>query len=163
MGIFKFMSSSSSSVSSFSCVSPSGNPSYRFVVDPKINNADNPIDTGIDLLAGDTFATIVYGQIDIGLQDYPGPNGPGGILDQENSAVINPATEEPWAEVADGDLTVQATVSEDITGAIADSVNYTVEEKRRTSELELSPIGYTPKYHSKRPGSKADKHGAVAG
>ncbi|HJW56674.1 MAG TPA: methyl-accepting chemotaxis protein [Burkholderiaceae bacterium] len=33
-------------------------------------------------------------------------------------------------EVADGDLTIQATVSEDITGAIADSVNYTVEELR---------------------------------
>jgi twitching motility protein PilJ len=32
--------------------------------------------------------------------------------------------------LADGDLTVQATVSEDITGAIADSVNYTVEELR---------------------------------
>jgi twitching motility protein PilJ len=31
-------------------------------------------------------------------------------------------------ELADGDLTVRATVSEDITGAIADSVNYTVEE-----------------------------------
>jgi twitching motility protein PilJ len=33
-------------------------------------------------------------------------------------------------EVADGNLTVQATVSEDVTGAIADSVNYTVEELR---------------------------------
>jgi twitching motility protein PilJ len=33
-------------------------------------------------------------------------------------------------EVADGNLTVQATVTEDITGAIADSVNYTVEELR---------------------------------
>jgi len=33
-------------------------------------------------------------------------------------------------EVADGDLTIQATVSEDITGAIADSINYTVEELR---------------------------------
>ncbi len=33
-------------------------------------------------------------------------------------------------EVADGDLTVHATVSEDITGAIADSVNYTIEELR---------------------------------
>jgi len=30
--------------------------------------------------------------------------------------------------LADGDLTVQATVTEDITGAIADSVNYTIEE-----------------------------------
>jgi twitching motility protein PilJ len=31
-------------------------------------------------------------------------------------------------DLADGDLTVRATVSEDITGAIADSVNYTIEE-----------------------------------
>jgi twitching motility protein PilJ len=35
------------------------------------------------------------------------------------------------AQVADGDLTVQARVTEDITGAIADSVNYTIEELRR--------------------------------
>jgi twitching motility protein PilJ len=33
-------------------------------------------------------------------------------------------------DLADGDLTVRATVSEDITGAIADSVNYTIEELR---------------------------------
>ncbi|MFD0668799.1 methyl-accepting chemotaxis protein [Ramlibacter sp. MAHUQ-53] len=33
--------------------------------------------------------------------------------------------------VAEGDLTRQATVTEDITGAIADSVNYTVEELRQ--------------------------------
>ena len=32
--------------------------------------------------------------------------------------------------VAEGDLTQEATVTEDITGAIADSVNYTVEELR---------------------------------
>jgi twitching motility protein PilJ len=31
-------------------------------------------------------------------------------------------------DLADGDLTVRATVTEDVTGAIADSVNYTVEE-----------------------------------
>jgi twitching motility protein PilJ len=31
-------------------------------------------------------------------------------------------------DLADGDLTIRATVTEDITGAIADSVNYTVEE-----------------------------------
>lgn len=34
-------------------------------------------------------------------------------------------------KVADGDLTVQARVTEDITGAIADSINYTIEELRR--------------------------------
>ena len=33
-------------------------------------------------------------------------------------------------DLADGDLTVTATVSEDITGAIADSINYTTEELR---------------------------------
>ncbi|HTJ96235.1 MAG TPA: methyl-accepting chemotaxis protein [Rhodocyclaceae bacterium] len=31
-------------------------------------------------------------------------------------------------DLADGDLTIRATVTEDITGAIADSVNYTIEE-----------------------------------
>jgi twitching motility protein PilJ len=31
-------------------------------------------------------------------------------------------------DLADGDLTIRATVSEDVTGAIADSVNYTIEE-----------------------------------
>ncbi len=35
------------------------------------------------------------------------------------------------SELANGDLTVKATVSEDITGAIADSVNFTTEELRK--------------------------------
>ncbi|SNS23176.1 twitching motility protein PilJ [Noviherbaspirillum humi] len=48
--------------------------------------------------------------------------------DQTQSAILRLMNE--LQEVADGDLTVQATVSEDITGAIADSVNYTVEELR---------------------------------
>ncbi len=47
------------------------------------------------------------------------------------------------ASLADGDLTVQATVTEDITGAIADSVNYAVEALRKlvatinTSAIQL--------------------------
>src|SRR5205085_4623484 len=32
--------------------------------------------------------------------------------------------------LADGDLTVQASVTEDVTGAIADSINFTIEELR---------------------------------
>ncbi|MCL4745664.1 MAG: methyl-accepting chemotaxis protein [Burkholderiaceae bacterium] len=48
--------------------------------------------------------------------------------DQNQSAILRLMNE--LQEVADGDLTIQATVSEDITGAIADSVNYTVEELR---------------------------------
>jgi len=34
------------------------------------------------------------------------------------------------ADLADGDLTVRAVVTEDLTGAIADSINYTIEELR---------------------------------
>tara|TARA_R110001599_G_scaffold64023_3_gene179113 strand:- start:752098 stop:754317 length:2220 start_codon:yes stop_codon:yes gene_type:complete len=48
--------------------------------------------------------------------------------EQNQTAILRLMNE--LQEVADGDLTVQATVSEDITGAIADSVNYTVEELR---------------------------------
>jgi twitching motility protein PilJ len=48
--------------------------------------------------------------------------------DQNQSAILRLMNE--LQEVADGDLTIEATVSEDITGAIADSVNYTVEELR---------------------------------
>ena len=42
--------------------------------------------------------------------------------------------------VAEGDLTQQATVTEDITGAIADSVNYTVEELRSLVEVVQSTV-----------------------
>ncbi|MBS1187269.1 MAG: pilJ [Burkholderiaceae bacterium] len=50
-------------------------------------------------------------------------------LNERNQAAILRLMNE-LQEVADGDLTTQATVSEDITGAIADSINYTVEELR---------------------------------
>jgi twitching motility protein PilJ len=46
--------------------------------------------------------------------------------EQNQAAILRLMNE--LQEVADGDLTIHATVSEDITGAIADSVNYTVEE-----------------------------------
>ncbi len=52
--------------------------------------------------------------------------------DQNQAAILRLMNE--LQEVADGDLTVHATVSEDITGAIADSVNYTVEELRALVE-----------------------------
>ena len=50
-------------------------------------------------------------------------------LNERNQAAILRLMNE-LQEVADGDLTTQATVSEDITGAIADSINFTVEELR---------------------------------
>src|SRR5574337_1096427 len=43
--------------------------------------------------------------------------------------------------VAEGDLTQQATVTEDITGAIADSVNYTVEELRTLVSAVQTTVG----------------------
>jgi twitching motility protein PilJ len=43
--------------------------------------------------------------------------------------------------VAEGDLTQQATVTEDITGAIADSINYTVEELRTLVSQVQGTVG----------------------
>jgi twitching motility protein PilJ len=43
--------------------------------------------------------------------------------------------------VAEGDLTQQATVTEDISGAIADSVNYTVEDLRTLVEQVQTTVG----------------------
>jgi twitching motility protein PilJ len=45
---------------------------------------------------------------------------------QSQQAILRLMNE--MGDLADGDLTIRATVSEDITGAIADSVNYTIEE-----------------------------------
>ena len=49
-----------------------------------------------------------------------------GAKDVTQGAILRLMNE--MGDLADGDLTIRATVSEDITGAIADSVNYTVEE-----------------------------------
>jgi twitching motility protein PilJ len=66
----------------------------------------------------------------------------GGMLEQQRRAVEIQRTEtdrnqqailrllDELSSLADGDLTVQATVTEDITGAIADSINYAVDALR---------------------------------
>jgi twitching motility protein PilJ len=48
---------------------------------------------------------------------------------QNQSAILRLMNE--MGDLADGDLTVRATVTEDVTGAIADSLNYTTEEFRK--------------------------------
>jgi len=48
---------------------------------------------------------------------------------QNQNAILRLMNE--LSDLADGDLTIKATVTEDITGAIADSVNYTTEELRK--------------------------------
>src|SRR5690606_19919415 len=50
------------------------------------------------------------------------------VNDANQAAILRLMNE--LQSVAEGDLTQEATVTEDITGAIADSVNYTVEELR---------------------------------
>jgi twitching motility protein PilJ len=66
--------------------------------------------------------------------------------DQNQAAILRLMNE--LQEVADGNLTIAATVTEDITGAIADSINYTVEELRslvgrinQTAELVSTSSG----------------------
>jgi twitching motility protein PilJ len=51
------------------------------------------------------------------------------INSQNQNAILRLMNE--MGDLADGDLTVRATVSEDVTGAIADSLNYTTEEFRK--------------------------------
>jgi twitching motility protein PilJ len=51
------------------------------------------------------------------------------LVNRENQDAILRLMNE-LGDLADGDLTVTATVSENITGAIADSINYTIEELR---------------------------------
>jgi len=51
------------------------------------------------------------------------------INSQSQNAILRLMNE--MGDLADGDLTVRATVTEDVTGAIADSLNYTTEEFRK--------------------------------
>jgi twitching motility protein PilJ len=88
------------------------------------------------VLAGVALAMVHYRDVDRRAADADAQRAQAERLEQEakrtndlnQSAILRLMNE--LQEVADGDLTVQATVSEDITGAIADSVNYTVEELR---------------------------------
>ena len=60
------------------------------------------------------------------------------VNDANQAAILRLMNE--LQSVAEGDLTQQATVTEDITGAIADSVNYTVEELRTLVEQVQSTV-----------------------
>jgi twitching motility protein PilJ len=60
------------------------------------------------------------------------------VNDANQAAILRLMNE--LQSVAEGDLTQQATVTEDITGAIADSVNYTVEELRSLVEQVQSTV-----------------------
>jgi twitching motility protein PilJ len=61
------------------------------------------------------------------------------VNDANQAAILRMMNE--LQTVAEGDLTQQATVTEDITGAIADSVNYTVEELRSLVSQVQDTVG----------------------
>lgn len=64
------------------------------------------------------------------------------VNDANQAAILRLMNE--LQSVAEGDLTQQATVTEDITGAIADSVNYTVEELRSlVSQVQTTAVRVT--------------------
>jgi twitching motility protein PilJ len=84
------------------------------------------------------------------------------------------------SSLADGDLTVQATVTEDITGAIADSINYAVEALRelvttinesailidgaaRTAESTASQLAQASEAQSKQVGAASQAIGRMVG
>jgi len=60
------------------------------------------------------------------------------INNQNQSAILRLMNE--MGDLADGDLTVRATVTEDVTGAIADSLNYTTEEFRKLVSRIISAV-----------------------
>jgi twitching motility protein PilJ len=88
---------------------------------------------GISLLLAIVFALItlasllVLGVLDVGEARRHAEEA--AQENQRNQEAILRLLNE-MGDLADGDLTVQATVTEDITGAIADSVNYAIEELR---------------------------------
>jgi twitching motility protein PilJ len=69
-------------------------------------------------------------QVDARLQEQEAKR----INDANQAAILRLMNE--LQSVAEGDLTQEATVTEDITGAIADSVNYTVEERALVGSVQ---------------------------
>jgi len=59
------------------------------------------------------------------------------LINRQNQQAILRLMDE-LSDLADGDLTAKATVTEDITGAIADSINYTTEELRKLVSRVIS-------------------------
>ena len=77
---------------------------------------------GIGLAVLLVFAFVVFRRIDKRLKSQAEANA------QNQEAILRLLDE--LADLADGDLTVSATVTEDFTGAIADSINYAIDQLR---------------------------------
>jgi len=109
---------------------------------PKVQEATNKLSTAIDdleskrLLSTTTaLAFVILIPISlalIGVQSFRGTQvrlqETAQTNERNQSAILRLLDE--LADLADGDLTTTATVSEDFTGAIADSINYTIDQLR---------------------------------
>lgn len=87
-----------------------------------------------------------------------------GAQNQRNQAAILRLLDEMSA-LAEGDLTVKATVTDDVTGAIADSVNYTVEQLREVVQeinLTAQTVFESAEETKQRTGSLAESSGRQA-
>ncbi len=101
-----------------------------------------------------------------------------GEADRNQQAILRLLDE--LSSLADGDLTVQATVTEDITGAIADSINYAIEALRelvttinesailldgaaRTAESTAVQLGQASEAQSKQVASASQAIGRMVG
>ncbi len=87
-----------------------------------------------------------------------------GAQNQRNQAAILRLLDEMSA-LAEGDLTVKATVSDDVTGAIADSVNYTVEQLREVVQeinLTAQTVFESAEETKQRTGTLAESSGRQA-
>ncbi len=94
-----------------------------------VQSEERPLNNMVVLgLAGLALLSIAI----IGVELYRGTRRRLAVTDEENernqTAILRLLDE--LADLADGDLTTTATVTEDFTGAIADSVNYTIDQLR---------------------------------
>lgn len=85
--------------------------------------------SGLGSLIGAISIILVLATVLILLRDTSQRERESNQINDRNQRAILQLLDE-MGDLADGDLTVEATVSEDITGAIADSVNYAIEALR---------------------------------
>lgn len=85
--------------------------------------------SGLGSIVGGLAIALVFATVLILLRDTRQREMESNQLNDRNQRAILQLLDE-MGDLADGDLTVEATVSEDITGAIADSVNYAIEALR---------------------------------
>src|SRR5690606_11188033 len=99
---------------------------YQYFTNARGQHLASPL-VGYGLLLGILFLMGLYG-IEVIRQSRQAEQLAAEENQKKNNAVLDLLEE--ISDLAEGDLTVEATVSEDFTGAIADSINYAVGQLR---------------------------------